>query len=70
MAVRDANTGAPVMTFSFSYGEQGWKPEGACQQRAFDFVDCLNIRQVYTFDQRDFTIFRPKHGLRLELVPR
>ncbi|MBX3065659.1 MAG: PIN domain-containing protein [Anaerolineae bacterium] len=42
-----------------------------------DFVDCcimaiserLNITTVYTFDQRDFTIFRPKHCEFLELLP-
>jgi predicted nucleic acid-binding protein len=43
----------------------------------FDFVDCcimalaerLNITQVCTFDQRDFTIFRPTHCDYLELLP-
>jgi predicted nucleic acid-binding protein len=43
----------------------------------FDFVDCcimalaerLNIRQIYTFDRRDFSIFRPQHGPYLELLP-
>ncbi len=42
-----------------------------------DFVDCcimalaerLNIVEVCTFDQRDFTIFRPKHIQRLEILP-
>ena len=43
----------------------------------FDFVDCcimalserLNIRQVYTFDRRDFQLFRPRHCDYLELLP-
>ncbi|MCQ3930738.1 MAG: VapC toxin family PIN domain ribonuclease [Chloroflexi bacterium] len=43
----------------------------------FDFVDTaimalserLKITQVYTFDRRDFTIFRPKHSDYLELLP-
>ncbi|MBI5670771.1 MAG: PIN domain-containing protein [Chloroflexi bacterium] len=29
----------------------------------------LNIRQVHTFDHRDFRIFRPKHCDYLELLP-
>jgi predicted nucleic acid-binding protein len=29
----------------------------------------LNITQVYTFDQRDFRIFRPQHCPFLELLP-
>ena len=44
---------------------------------AFDFADTaimalaerLNIAQVYTFDRRDFTIFRPRHCDYLELFP-
>lgn len=43
----------------------------------FDFVDCcvmafserLNVTKVYTFDRRDFTIFRPRHCSYLELLP-
>jgi len=43
----------------------------------FDVVDCcimalaerLNIKQVATFDRRDFSIFRPKHCDYLELLP-
>lgn len=43
----------------------------------FDFVDCcimalserLNIRQICTFDRRDFSIFRPNHCEFLELLP-
>jgi predicted nucleic acid-binding protein len=42
-----------------------------------DFVDCcimalserLNSTQVCTFDHRDFSIFRPKHISRLEILP-
>ena len=42
-----------------------------------DFVDMaimaiserLNITQVYTFDHRDFSIFRPQHCPHLELLP-
>jgi predicted nucleic acid-binding protein len=42
-----------------------------------DFVDCcimaiserLNITKVFTFDWRDFSIFRPKHCPHLELLP-
>ena len=29
----------------------------------------LNIKQVYTFDRRDFSIFRPSHCPALELLP-
>jgi hypothetical protein len=44
---------------------------------AFDYTDTaimavaerLNIRQVYTFDQRDFQIFRPRHCDYLQLLP-
>jgi predicted nucleic acid-binding protein len=44
---------------------------------AFDYTDAaimalserLNITQVYTFDRRDFTVFRPKHCDYLELLP-
>ncbi len=43
----------------------------------FDYADIalvalserLNITQVYTFDRRDFSIFRPKHCPYLELLP-
>jgi predicted nucleic acid-binding protein len=43
----------------------------------FDFVDCcimalaerLNITRVYTFDHRDFRIFRPKHCDYLNCCP-
>jgi predicted nucleic acid-binding protein len=43
----------------------------------FDFVDCcimalserLNITQVCTLDQRDFSIFRPNHCDYLEILP-
>jgi uncharacterized protein len=42
-----------------------------------DFVDCcvmalserLNITQVCTLDHRDFSIFRPKYGDYLEILP-
>lgn len=42
-----------------------------------DFVDCcimalserLNITQVCTLDQRDFSIFRPRHCPYLEILP-
>ena len=42
-----------------------------------DFVDCclmalaerMNITTIYTFDRRDFTIFRPKHCYYLTLLP-
>jgi predicted nucleic acid-binding protein len=44
---------------------------------AFDYTDTaimalserLNITQVYTFDQRDFRIFRPSHIAFLQLLP-
>ena len=44
---------------------------------AFDYTDAaimalserLNITQVYTFDQRDFRIFRPQPAPFLELLP-
>ncbi len=44
---------------------------------AFDYTDAaimalserLSITQVYTFDQRDFRIFRPNHCPYLELLP-
>ncbi len=43
----------------------------------FDFTDTaimalterLNITQVYTFDHRDFSIFRPRHCDYLKLLP-
>lgn len=43
----------------------------------FDYADValmalserLNITQVYTFDRRDFSIFRPKHCSYLDLLP-
>jgi uncharacterized protein len=43
----------------------------------FDFVDVaqmavserLNIRQIYTFDRRDFAQFRPRHCDYLDLLP-
>ncbi len=43
----------------------------------FDYTDAaimalserLNITQVYTFDRRDFAIFRPRHIASLELLP-
>jgi uncharacterized protein len=42
-----------------------------------DFVDCcimalserLQVTQVCTFDHRDFSIFRPNHISRLEILP-
>lgn len=42
-----------------------------------DFVDCcimalserLKVTQVFTYDERDFSIFRPKHCDYLELLP-
>jgi predicted nucleic acid-binding protein len=44
---------------------------------AFDYTDAammalaerLRITQVYTFDQRDFLIFKPNHTAFLELLP-
>jgi predicted nucleic acid-binding protein len=44
---------------------------------SFDYTDAaimalserLNITQVYTFDRRDFSIFRPRHCEYLELLP-
>lgn len=43
----------------------------------FDFVDCclmaaaerLNVRQICTFDRRDFSVFRPKQADPLQLLP-
>lgn len=43
----------------------------------FDFVDCaimalserLNIREIATFDRRDFSIVRPRHCDYFELLP-
>jgi len=43
----------------------------------FDFVDCcimalaerLQITPIYTFDHRDFAIFRRQHCPYLELLP-
>jgi uncharacterized protein len=43
----------------------------------FDYVDVsimavserLNIKQIYTFDHRDFSVFRPQHCDYLELLP-
>ncbi len=47
------------------------------RDNAFDFVDVaimalserLNVTDIYTLDQRDFTIFRPKHCPYLTLLP-
>jgi predicted nucleic acid-binding protein len=47
------------------------------QDAHFDYTDTavmtlserLNITKVYTFDRRDFVIFRPKHCPALELLP-
>jgi uncharacterized protein len=47
------------------------------QDAEFDFVDTsimaiaerLNIKQICTFDHRDFSIFRPKHCDYLKLLP-
>ena len=47
------------------------------EDNAFDFVDVsimalserLNITDIYTFDRRDFTVFRPKHCVSLTLFP-
>jgi len=47
------------------------------QDNYFDFVDTaimalserLNIKEVYTLDRRDFSIFRPKHCPHLRLLP-
>jgi uncharacterized protein len=44
---------------------------------SFDYADTaimalserLNITQVYTFDRRDFSVFRPNHCHYLELLP-
>jgi predicted nucleic acid-binding protein len=43
----------------------------------FDFVDCcvmalaerLSVTKIYTFDRRDFSVFRPQHCDYLELLP-
>lgn len=43
----------------------------------FDFVDCcimalserLKITKIFTFDRRDFHVFRPQHCAYLELLP-
>lgn len=43
----------------------------------FDFVDCcvmalaerLRVTKIYTFDRRDFSVFRPQHTDYLELLP-
>ncbi len=47
------------------------------EDNAFDFVDVsimalserLNITDVYTFDRRDFAVFRPVHQPYLRLLP-
>ncbi len=47
------------------------------QDNAFDYVDTaimavaerLTITDVYTFDRRDFTAFRPRHCAALTLLP-
>jgi len=47
------------------------------EDNAFDFVDIsvmavserLVITDIYTFDRRDFTVFRPKHCPSLILFP-
>ena len=43
----------------------------------FDFVDCcimalaerLKVTKIYTFDRRDFSVFRPNHCDYLDLLP-
>ncbi len=50
---------------------------GQYEDAQFDFTDTalmalserLNITKVYTFDRRDFSIFRPRHCNYLELLP-
>jgi len=47
------------------------------QDAAFDFTDVaqmaiaerMNITRIFTFDRRDFSVFRPKHTPFLELLP-
>lgn len=47
------------------------------QDAQFDFVDVsimaiaerLNITEIYTFDRRDFQVFRPSHCEYFELLP-
>ena len=47
------------------------------QDARFDYTDVaimmlterLKVEQVYTFDRRDFVIFRPRHCAALELLP-
>jgi len=47
------------------------------QDAAFDFTDVaqmvvaerMNITRIFTFDRRDFSVFRPKHTRFLELLP-
>lgn len=47
------------------------------RQAEFDFADVavmalaerMNIQRVFTFDHRDFTVFRLKHCAHLELLP-
>lgn len=47
------------------------------QDSEFDFVDCclmalaerLGITRIYTIDQRDFRIFRPRHCDHFDLLP-
>jgi uncharacterized protein len=47
------------------------------EDNAFDFVDTaimavserLNITDIYTFDHRDFSVFRPRHCDYLTLLP-
>lgn len=49
----------------------------AYQEVELDLVDCcimalaerLNITQICPFDRRDFSLFRPKHGDYLALLP-
>lgn len=47
------------------------------QDARFDLVDCcimamaerLNINRIATFDRRDFSIFKPRHGQYFDLLP-
>lgn len=49
----------------------------AYSDNRFDFVDCcvmalaerLQVTKIYTFDRRDFSVFRPQHTDYLELLP-
>ncbi|GIL12870.1 MAG: hypothetical protein BroJett038_15900 [Chloroflexota bacterium] len=74
---RLVETETPLQNLSLNDLLRARQIMAAYPEARFDFVDCcimslaerLDIRQICTFDRRDFSIFRPKHCEFLELLP-